>query len=155
MNDCWQVLDLPSTTDVAAVKRAYRALIKRYHPDTIASGPPEMIRRYTVKCGQINQAFRQALEQCTAGPHANAATEVDREEAGARPSWGGTAERASGWRPPKYPATGRPLRAGVRNGGPASMAVDYLASLLVIGSPFLILCFGNMVWQMVCLFGSR
>ena len=36
MKDCWQVLGMPSTTDVDAVNRAYRALIKRYHPDTIS-----------------------------------------------------------------------------------------------------------------------
>jgi len=155
MNDCWQVLEIPTTTDVAAVKCAYRALIKRYHPDTIASGPPEMIRCYTVKCGQINQAFRQALEQCAAEKYVNVASAVDREEARVREPWGGTAERASGWRPPEQPAAGKPCRAEVRDGGSASVAVDYLASLLVIGLPFLILCFANMLWQMMGQFGGR
>jgi len=155
MKDCWQVLGIPSTTDVAAVKCAYLALIKRYHPDTIASGSPELIRRYTIKCGRLNQAFRQALEWCAAAAHANGGSDGDGEEAGARKQWEGAAERASAWQPPEYPATEGPAYAGVQNGGSASMAVNYLASLLVIGSPLLILCFANMVWQMVCLFAGR
>ena len=153
MKDCWQVLGMSSTTNVEAVNRAYRTLIKRYHPDTITSASPEMIRLYTVKCGQINQAFRQALERCTAGVHANVGTDVDREEAGARKRWGKAAVWASPWRPPEHPATEGPPRTEVRN--PVSMAVTYLAPLLVIGSPLLILWLAKMLWQMFRLLAGR
>ena len=114
-----------------------------------------MIRRYTVKCGQINQAFRQAIEWCTAGAHANAGTDVDREETGARKRWERAAVWASAWQPPEHPATRKPPCTEVQNGGPASMAVTYLAPLLVIGSPLLILCFASMLWQMFRLLAGR
>jgi hypothetical protein len=155
MKDCWQVLDIPSTTDVEAVKRAYRVLIKRYHPDTIASGSPEMVQRYTVKCGRINQAFRQAIEQCTAGVHADLGTGAAREEAVARKRWGEAARQARPWRPPDHPSMEQPRFAEVRNAGTTRAAVTYLAPLLVIGCPFLIVCFANMLLQMAYLLASR
>ena len=155
MKDCWQVLGIPCTTDVEAVSRAYRSLIKRYHPDTIPSGSPEMIRHYTIKCGRINQAFRQAIERCAAGAHVGVGTAVDREDTGVKTRWEGAAEWARAWRPPEQPATKRPPSTEVQNGGAASIAVDYLAPLLVIGSPLLILGFATMLWQMVCLLAGR
>ncbi len=62
MKDCWAVLGIPRTRDTEAVKKAYRDLIKKYHPDTVR--PPEMVRHYTIKCVRINDAFEQALDYC-------------------------------------------------------------------------------------------
>jgi hypothetical protein len=59
VNDCWKRLGLPPTTDLAAIKRAYREQVKRYHPDTVAT--PEQKRRYTILCAAINEAYREAV----------------------------------------------------------------------------------------------
>jgi hypothetical protein len=154
MKDCWQVLGVPSTTDAEGIKRAYRALIKRYHPDTIISGPPEKIRRYTIRCRRINQAFRQAIERYATGTHVKAGTAVDRQEAAARKRGGGAARRAEAWQPPECPEPGQ-SRFAEGQDRPAGTVVTYLAPLLVIGSPLLILCFANMLWQMVYLLLGR
>ncbi len=155
MKDCWQVLDIPSTTDVEAVKHAYRVLIKRYHPDTVASRAPELVQHYTVKCGRINQAFRQAIEQCLAGAPAESGTGVVGEGAATGKRREKAATWARAWRPPDHPSMEQPRFAEVRTAGTTSTAVTYLAPLLVIGSPFLIVCFGNMLLQMAYLLASR
>jgi len=59
VNDCWKRLGLQPTTDLAAIKRAYREQVKRYHPDTVTT--PEQKRRYTIICAAINDAYREAL----------------------------------------------------------------------------------------------
>jgi DnaJ domain len=61
VNDCWKTLGLQPTTDLAAIKRAYREQVKRYHPDTVTT--PEQKRRYTIICAAINEAYREALRQ--------------------------------------------------------------------------------------------
>jgi len=155
MKDCWQVLGIPATTDGEAVKRAYRALIKRYHPDTIASRSPEMIQLYTTKCGRINQAFKQAIECCAPGAHADLGSRGVAEETMAGERWGEAARPAWVWRPPAQPPTERPRCVEVRESRPVSMAVTYLAPLLVVGSPILILCLANMLRQMASLLAGR
>lgn len=60
MKDCWKILGIEKTKDVQKIKKAYRELIKRYHPDTVRS--PEKIRRYTIKAVEIMQAYKQAIE---------------------------------------------------------------------------------------------
>ena len=155
MKDCWQVLGIPSTTDVEAVKQAYRALIKRYHPDTIPSGSPEMVRRYTIRCRRINQAFRQAIDRCATDATANVRTAVHDEKAGLKSGGGEAARRAGVWQPPEYPPTEGPRCAKVHRAGPADLVVTYLAPLLVMGSPLLIICFVNMLRQMLHLLAGR
>ena len=61
MKNCWEQLGLQQTTDVAEIKKAYRALVKRYHPDTVHT--PEKKRKFTVRCAQINDAYNQALKE--------------------------------------------------------------------------------------------
>ncbi|HKP10660.1 MAG TPA: DnaJ domain-containing protein [Blastocatellia bacterium] len=68
MNDCWKRLGLVPTTDLKAIKRAYRAQVKRYHPDTVTA--PELKRRYTVICAAINDAYREAVRQAQTPPAA-------------------------------------------------------------------------------------
>ena len=153
MNDCWQVLGIPATTDADRVKRTYWALIKRYHPDTIPLASPEMIRHYTLRCGQINQAFRQAMERCAASPQANRQTVADRAEPRARERWEEAARWTGGWQSPERPTAKGSRLAEVHQGEAASMAATYLAPLLAIGSPLLVFCFANMLWQMLRLLG--
>lgn len=64
MNDCWKRLGLEPTADLAAIKRAYRQQVKRYHPDTVTT--PEQKRRYTIICAAINDAYREAVRQARA-----------------------------------------------------------------------------------------
>ena len=64
MNDCWKRLGLEPTADLAAIKRAYRHQVKRYHPDTVTT--PEQKRRYTIICAAINDAYREAVRQARA-----------------------------------------------------------------------------------------
>ncbi|MGH6942703.1 MAG: DnaJ domain-containing protein, partial [Geminicoccaceae bacterium] len=53
MNDPYRVLNLPRDADPAAIKRAYRALAKRLHPDR-NPGDPEAERRFK----DITQAYQ-------------------------------------------------------------------------------------------------
>jgi hypothetical protein len=60
MKDCWAMLGISPTRDVEAIKKAYRDLVRQYHPDKARS--PERVRHYTIKCAQINEAFERAIE---------------------------------------------------------------------------------------------
>jgi hypothetical protein len=60
MNDCWDTLRITATSDIVAIRNAYRELVKRYHPDTVLT--PEEKLRYTDFCAGINQAYREAIE---------------------------------------------------------------------------------------------
>ncbi len=53
-NDCWAVLEIAPTTDMGEIKRAYRALIKQYHPDIAGQA-------YNLRCARISEAYREAL----------------------------------------------------------------------------------------------
>jgi hypothetical protein len=64
MKDCWKILEIDKTTDAEKIKKAYRELIKRYHPDTVRS--PEKIRKYTIKSAEIIEAYKQAVEYAKA-----------------------------------------------------------------------------------------
>ena len=39
MNDPYQILNIPPTATDEEVKRAYRDLARKYHPDNMAAGP--------------------------------------------------------------------------------------------------------------------
>jgi hypothetical protein len=60
MKDCWKILKIQKTYDMETIKKAYRQLIKVYHPDKVHN--PEQIRNYTIKCAEINEAYRLASE---------------------------------------------------------------------------------------------
>lgn len=62
MKNCWKVLGIARTADIETVKKTYRELVKKYHPDRARS--PEKVRHYTIKCAEINEAYRQALREC-------------------------------------------------------------------------------------------
>jgi hypothetical protein len=75
VNDCWKRLGLEPTADLAAIKRAYREQVKRYHPDTVTT--PEQKRRYTIICAAINDAYREAVRQARAASATPPADEPD------------------------------------------------------------------------------
>ncbi|MEN3334500.1 MAG: DnaJ domain [Blastocatellia bacterium] len=75
MNDCWKQLGLQPTTDLAAIKRAYREQVKRYHPDTVMT--PEQKRRYTIICAAINEAYREAVRCAQAANAAQPSADDD------------------------------------------------------------------------------
>lgn len=72
-------MGLQPTTDLAAIKRAYREQVKRYHPDTVTT--PEQKRRYTIICAAINEAYREAVRRAQAAnaaqPHADTESFAD------------------------------------------------------------------------------
>jgi len=57
--DCWSILGIARTRDVSIIKKAYRGLIKLYHPDTVQA--PEKKRKYTIKCVEIIRAYKEAM----------------------------------------------------------------------------------------------
>lgn len=60
MSNCWDTLGIAATSDIVAIRNAYRELVKRYHPDTVLT--PEEKLRYTNFCAGINEAYREAVE---------------------------------------------------------------------------------------------
>src|SRR5215467_10398223 len=60
MRDCWDRLGIAATTDILAIRNAYRDLVKRYHPDKVLT--PEEKVRYTEFCAGINEAYREAVQ---------------------------------------------------------------------------------------------
>jgi hypothetical protein len=59
--DCWKILNIPPTHDIETIKKAYRKLVKIYHPDK--ANTPEKVRKNTLKCAEINLAYEEALRQ--------------------------------------------------------------------------------------------
>jgi hypothetical protein len=57
---CWEILGIPKSNDTGVIKKAYRDLLKQYHPDKCQA--PEKIRKNTIKCVEIIQAYKEALE---------------------------------------------------------------------------------------------
>ncbi|MCC6815693.1 MAG: J domain-containing protein [Saprospiraceae bacterium] len=57
--NCWKTLGIKSTSDKEIIKSAYRALVKKYHPDLAKT--PEKVRINTIKCAELNLAYQKAL----------------------------------------------------------------------------------------------
>lgn len=60
MNNPWKVLQIEPTTDPEEIKKAYRALAQRYHPDKAKT--PEKERKYTVRFVEIRRAYEAAMQ---------------------------------------------------------------------------------------------
>ena len=58
--DPWAVLGVPRTATKEAITEAYRAQLKRYHPDRVADLGPELQRVAHEKTLELQRAF-QAL----------------------------------------------------------------------------------------------
>ena len=63
-----EVLGVSEEASMAEIKRAYRKLVKEYHPDKLASGsvPPEYIEFANKKIRDINEAY-EYLEKVKGG----------------------------------------------------------------------------------------
>lgn len=61
MKDCWKLLGIQPTNDVGIIRKSYLKLVKKYHPDTVPT--PEQKRKYTIRCAEINNAYKEALNQ--------------------------------------------------------------------------------------------
>jgi preprotein translocase subunit Sec63 len=59
MKSCWELLQITPTNDVEVIKRARRLLIRKWHPDLVASA--EEKRNHTARCAEINAAYEQAV----------------------------------------------------------------------------------------------
>lgn len=59
LNDAYKVLGVDKNDDMATVKKAYRRLVRQYHPDIIKSQgkSEEYIKEATAKTQEINQAY--------------------------------------------------------------------------------------------------
>lgn len=65
MQDCWKILGLYHTSDVVLIKKVYRELLKTNHPDKVQSEQEKQV--YTIKCAQINMAYKEAVRQAKSG----------------------------------------------------------------------------------------
>lgn len=57
MTDPWAVLGVSRSATEEEIKKAYRELAKKYHPDRYASAAPEMQELAAEKMRQINEAY--------------------------------------------------------------------------------------------------
>lgn len=62
MADCFDVLGIARGASAPDVRRAYRELARRWHPDRFAEGPERLWAES--KMIQINLAYEEALSQC-------------------------------------------------------------------------------------------
>ena len=62
MADCFDVLGIARGASVQDVRRAYRELARRWHPDRFAEGPERLWAES--KMININLAYEEALSQC-------------------------------------------------------------------------------------------
>ena len=60
MNDPYQILNIPPTATDEEVKRAYRDLARKYHPDNYHDNPLADLAQEKMK--EINEAYSEALK---------------------------------------------------------------------------------------------
>ena len=65
MRDPYQVLGIPSTATDEEVKKAYRNLARKYHPDNYHDNPLEDLAQERMK--EINEAYETIRTQRKAG----------------------------------------------------------------------------------------
>lgn len=49
MKDYYAILEIPENADIQKIKRAYRKLAKRYHPDVVRDDAVKMQRMYDIQ----------------------------------------------------------------------------------------------------------
>ena len=72
MSDPYQVLNIPSTASDEEVKKAYRALARKYHPDNYHDNPLADLAQEKMK--EINEAYDTSQKQRAAGKSGSAGT---------------------------------------------------------------------------------
>jgi len=88
MRDPWKVLEIQPTNDPAEIKKAYRILVQKYHPDKART--PEKERKYTVRFVEIREAYEAALQYArhqAATPREAAASSVPSSPIGGTAPW--------------------------------------------------------------------
>ena len=57
--DYYEVLGIDRNADDATIKKAYRVLAKKYHPDTVANLGEEIKKKATEKFRSVNEAYEE------------------------------------------------------------------------------------------------
>ena len=57
--NCWEILGVAEHATPKEVKKAYRALVKQWHPDRYVHNP-QLQRQAETRLSEINQAYNQA-----------------------------------------------------------------------------------------------
>ena len=65
MNDPYQILGVPETASDDEVKKAYRELARKYHPDNYHDNPLEDLAQEKMK--EINAAYEQITKERASG----------------------------------------------------------------------------------------
>jgi len=63
--NAYEILGISRTADASEIRRAYREMARRWHPDRFPVGPERMWAEQ--KMTSINIAYHEALEACTGG----------------------------------------------------------------------------------------
>ena len=82
MASAYEILGVARSASESEIKRAYRDMARRWHPDRFPEGPERMWAEQ--KMTSINIAYNEALEACTGGVDLGAAGTEDEQFADAR-----------------------------------------------------------------------
>ena len=82
MADAYEILGIARTADEREIRRAYRDMARRWHPDRFPEGPERLWAEQ--KMTAINIAYHEALECASSGIDLNIVTPEDEQFADAR-----------------------------------------------------------------------
>ena len=57
--DYYEVLGIDRNADDASIKKAYRKMAKKYHPDTVANLGEDIKKKATEKFRSVNEAYEE------------------------------------------------------------------------------------------------
>ncbi len=60
--DCFQILGVSPASDLNEIKKAYRNLLRDYHPDKVASWGKNLLAQANKKTMRINRAYTEAVK---------------------------------------------------------------------------------------------